>query len=73
KPLSIREAADRFKASKSAISRHLKSMKLYGKPDFSDNSRRQPRNLNKSEERAITAYIIWLERVGFPCNQLLIE
>ncbi|KAF5697454.1 hypothetical protein FMUND_15407 [Fusarium mundagurra] len=73
KPLSIREAADRFKASKSAVGRHLKSMKLYGKPDFSDNSRGRPRNLDESEERAVTAYIVWLERAGFPCNQLLIE
>ncbi|KAM0079814.1 hypothetical protein ACKRZS_002431, partial [Fusarium odoratissimum] len=34
KPLTVREAADRFSASKSAVGRHLKSMKLYGKPDF---------------------------------------
>ncbi|KAH7462889.1 hypothetical protein FOMA001_g18318 [Fusarium oxysporum f. sp. matthiolae] len=73
KPLTVREAADRFKASKSAVGRHLKSMKLHGKPDFSDNSRGRPRNLDESEERAMTAYIVWLERAGFPCNQLLIE
>ncbi|KAK2668023.1 hypothetical protein RAB80_015402 [Fusarium oxysporum f. sp. vasinfectum] len=73
KPLTVREAADRFSASKSAVSRHLKSMKLYGKPDFSDNSRGRPRNLDEAEERAVIAYIVWLERAGFPCNQLLIE
>ncbi|KAI8401822.1 hypothetical protein FOFC_18691 [Fusarium oxysporum] len=73
KPLTVREAAVRFKASKSAVGRHLKSMKLYGKPDLSDNSRGRPRNLDESEERAVTAYIVWLERAGFPCNQLLIE
>ncbi|WKT54098.1 HTH CenpB-type DNA-binding domain [Fusarium oxysporum f. sp. vasinfectum] len=73
KPLTVREAADRFSASKSAVGRHLKSMKLYGKPDFSDNSRGRPRNLDEAEERAVIAYIVWLERAGFPCNQLLIE
>ncbi|PNP86655.1 hypothetical protein FNYG_00006 [Fusarium nygamai] len=46
-------------------------MKLYGKPDFSDNGRERPRNLDESEERAV--YILWLERARFPCNQLLIE
>ncbi|KAG7403079.1 hypothetical protein Forpi1262_v018841 [Fusarium oxysporum f. sp. raphani] len=73
KPLTVREAADRFSASKSAVGRHLKSMKLYGKPDFSDNSRGRPRNLDEAEERAVIVYIVWLERAGFPCNQLLIE
>ncbi|KAG8664959.1 uncharacterized protein FPOAC1_012936 [Fusarium poae] len=73
KPLTVREAADRFSASKSTVGRHLKSMKLYGKPDFSDNSRGRPRNLGEAEERAVIAYIVWLERAGFPCNQLLIE
>ncbi|EXA29338.1 hypothetical protein FOVG_19162 [Fusarium oxysporum f. sp. pisi HDV247] len=55
KPLTVREAADRFSASKSAVGRHLKSMKLYGKPDFSDNSRGRPRNLDEAEERAVIA------------------
>ncbi|RKK65371.1 hypothetical protein BFJ69_g16343 [Fusarium oxysporum] len=73
KPLTIREAAKRYTASKSAIGRHLKSMKLFGKPAFSDNSVGRPRNLDEAEERAVTAYIMWLERAGFPCNQLLIE
>ncbi|KAG7404257.1 hypothetical protein Forpe1208_v015700 [Fusarium oxysporum f. sp. rapae] len=73
KPLTIREAAKRYTASKSAIGRHLKSMKLFGKPAFSDNSVGRPRNLDEAEERAVTAYIIWLERAGFPCNQLLIK
>ncbi|KAI7772017.1 hypothetical protein LZL87_011710 [Fusarium oxysporum] len=73
KPLTIREAAKRYKASKSAIGRHLKSMKLFGKPAFSDNSVGRPRNLDEAEERAVIAYIMWLERAGFPCNQLLIE
>ncbi|KAG7404140.1 hypothetical protein Forpe1208_v015563 [Fusarium oxysporum f. sp. rapae] len=73
KPLTIREAAKRYKASKSAIGRHLKSMKLFGKPAFSDNSVGRPRNLDEAEERAVIAYFMWLERAGFPCNQLLIE
>ncbi|KAG7403661.1 hypothetical protein Forpe1208_v016315 [Fusarium oxysporum f. sp. rapae] len=73
KPLTIREAAKRYTASKSAIGRHLKSMKLFGKSAFSDNSVGRPRNLDEAEERAVTAYIMWLERAGFPCNQLLIE
>jgi hypothetical protein len=73
KPLTIREAAKRYKASKSAIGRHLTSMKLFGKPAFSDNSVGRPRNLDEAEERAVIEYIMWLERAGFPCNQLLIE
>ncbi|RYC78418.1 hypothetical protein BFJ63_vAg18707, partial [Fusarium oxysporum f. sp. narcissi] len=73
KPLTVRNAAERFKTSKSAVGRHLKSMKLYGKPDFSDNSRGRPRNLDEAEEKAVIAYIMWLERSGFPCNQQLIE
>ncbi|RKK08211.1 hypothetical protein BFJ65_g16871 [Fusarium oxysporum f. sp. cepae] len=73
KPLTVRDAAERFKTSKSAVGRHLKSMKLYGKPDFSDNSRGRPRNLDEAEEKAVIAYIMWLERSGFPCNQQLIE
>ncbi|RKK61040.1 hypothetical protein BFJ69_g17166 [Fusarium oxysporum] len=73
KPLTIRAAAERYDASKSAIGRHLKSMKLFRKPAFSDNSVGRPRNLDEAEERAMIAYIVWLERAGFPCNQLLIE
>ncbi|KAG7414095.1 hypothetical protein Forpe1208_v008319 [Fusarium oxysporum f. sp. rapae] len=58
KPLTIREAAKRYTASNSAIGRHLKSMKLFGKPAFSDNSVSRPRNLDEAEERAVTAYIM---------------
>ncbi|KAF5671128.1 hypothetical protein FDENT_11012 [Fusarium denticulatum] len=73
KPLTICAAAERYGASKTSIGRHLQSMKLLGKPAFSDNSVGRPRNLDEAEERAVVAYIVWLERAGFPCNQQLIE
>ncbi|KAG5765835.1 hypothetical protein H9Q72_006087, partial [Fusarium xylarioides] len=73
KPLTIRAAAERYGASKTSIGCHLQSMKLLGKPAFSDNSVGRPRNLDEAEERAVVAYIVWLERAGFPCNQQLIE
>lgn len=73
KPLTIRAAAERYGASKTSIGYHLQLMKLFGRPAFSDNSVGRPRNLDEAEERAVIAYIVWLERAGFPYNQQLIE
>lgn len=73
KPLTTRKAAEKYQTSKSAVARHVKEMKLSGKPAFSKQGRGRPRNLDESEERAVIAYIIWLERAGFPASREAIE
>jgi hypothetical protein len=71
--ISLREAAARFRCGKTAVGTHLKSMKLFGIPAFSTKAGGRPRNLDESEDRALVAYVMWLERCGFPANQVVIE
>lgn len=73
KPLSVRAAAAKYKTSKTAVARHLKSMKLLGKADYSDKGRGRPKNLDGSEARAVIAYINWLERAGIPASHEFVE
>ncbi|KAG8665227.1 uncharacterized protein FPOAC1_013206 [Fusarium poae] len=71
--ISLREAAARFRCGKTAVGTHLKSMKLFGRPAFSTKAGGHPRNLDESEDRALVAYVMWLERCDFSANQVVIE
>ncbi|KAG5998053.1 hypothetical protein E4U52_001888 [Claviceps spartinae] len=73
RPLTIRKAAATYKTSTTAIFRHLKSMKLCGKPAQSIRSAGRPKNLYDSEEVAVMAYVMWARRRGHPVTCQLIE
>lgn len=73
KPLSLRAAATAFGTSKSDVQRHLKALDRSGRPAFSDRPVGRPRNLDDSEDRALVAYIMWLERCGFPATRTQVE
>lgn len=72
-PISLREAAARFSCSKTAVSTHLKAMKLFRRPAYNVRGRGRLRNLDESEDHALVMYVMWLERCGFPANQVVIE
>ncbi|KAL6406012.1 hypothetical protein AUP68_10570 [Ilyonectria robusta] len=73
KPLSLRAAATAFGTSKSDVQRHLVALEKSGRPAFSDRGVGRPRNLDNSEDRALVAYIMWLERCGFPATRIQVE
>ncbi|RKL03280.1 hypothetical protein BFJ70_g17294 [Fusarium oxysporum] len=71
--LSLRAAATAFGTSKSDVQRHLKALEASGSPAFSDRPVGRPRNLDDSEDRALVAYVMWLERCGFPASRIQVE
>ncbi|UPK95062.1 hypothetical protein LCI18_005997 [Fusarium solani-melongenae] len=69
-PLSIRAAASKHKgANRGAIERLIKKLE---DPD-SVRPRGRPRSLTDEEDEAIVAFVIWMERSGFPASKPEIE
>lgn len=69
----LRAAATAFGTSKSDVQRHLKALEKLGRLAFSDRPVGRPRNLDDSEDRALAAYVVWLERCGFPATRIQVE
>ncbi|KAF5266817.1 hypothetical protein FOXYS1_2335, partial [Fusarium oxysporum] len=70
KPLSIRAATTKYKASsRSAVDRLAKQLE---NPD-SVRPAGRPRSLTDEEEEAIVAFVIWMEKSGFPASKPEIE
>ncbi|KAB5578683.1 hypothetical protein GE09DRAFT_1090669 [Coniochaeta sp. 2T2.1] len=60
KKMSIRDAATKWGASKTAIARHLKALTETNKPFASDKPPGRPRALTASEEEALAAFCVYL-------------
>ncbi|KJZ70330.1 hypothetical protein HIM_10298 [Hirsutella minnesotensis 3608] len=69
KPLSIRTAAARFKVSKSQLQRAIQEILTGIVPEAPG----RPRRLDEAEDDALVAYVVWLQRGGFPATKLQLE
>jgi DDE superfamily endonuclease len=66
KPLSVRAAAVRFNASPSAVQRAISSLQS---PDPIPRWPGRPRALTNEEDEALVAFVLWLQRGGFPATK----
>lgn len=71
KTLSCRQASRIYDVSTSEVFRQLKNLES----GSSDTPRPQgrPRALTHTEDDAIAAYVMWMERAGFPASKLQVE
>jgi hypothetical protein len=69
----LRAAATAFGTSKSDVQHHLKALEKSGSHSFIDRPVGRPRNLDDSEDRALAAYVVWLERCGFLATRIQVE
>jgi hypothetical protein len=70
KALSMRSAAAQFNASPSAVQRAISSLMS---PDPLPRWPGRPRALTDEEDEALVAYMMWLQRGGFPATKTQLE
>lgn len=77
KPLSLREAEDRYAgSSRASIARIVKRLEAANSVDYNDvvePKMGRPRILTNEEEEAIITYIMWMDRSGLPASKWEIE
>ncbi|KAL6407520.1 hypothetical protein AUP68_08539 [Ilyonectria robusta] len=71
KPLSLRAAARLYNVSTSEVFRQLKRLED-GSHD-TNRPRGRPRALSEAEDDALVAYVMWMERAGFPASKKQVE
>ncbi|KJZ70611.1 hypothetical protein HIM_09999 [Hirsutella minnesotensis 3608] len=69
KRVTVREAAARFGVSKSQVDRAIRELLtgIVPRPPG------RPRHLDEAEDDALVAYVVWLQRGGFPATRLQLE
>lgn len=70
---SIRDAARRFGAAKSAIARHIKALRTSNLPALSHRGVGRPRCLTDAEDAALEAYALWLIQSGSLASRDVIQ
>jgi hypothetical protein len=77
RPLSLRQAEDRFRGSKRAsiarIVKKLEAANTLRVEDLPDQQGGRPRLLTEEEEEAIVAFVIWMQRSGLPASKYEVE
>ncbi|RKK60603.1 hypothetical protein BFJ69_g17208 [Fusarium oxysporum] len=77
RPLSLRQAEDRFRGSKRAsiarIVKKLEAANTLSIEDLPDQRGGRPRLLTEEEEEAIVAFVIWMQRSGLPASKYEVE
>ncbi|KJZ67929.1 hypothetical protein HIM_12682 [Hirsutella minnesotensis 3608] len=69
KRVTVREAAARFGVSKSQVDRAIRELLtgIVPRPPG------RPRHLDEAEDDSLVAYVVWLQRGGFPATKLQLE
>ncbi|KAJ4076066.1 hypothetical protein NW760_015396 [Fusarium oxysporum] len=77
RPLTLRQAEDRFRGSKRAtiarIVKKLEAANTLRVEDLPDQQGGRPRLLTEEEEEAIVAFVIWMQRSGLPASKYEVE
>ncbi|KAF5564810.1 hypothetical protein FPHYL_4537 [Fusarium phyllophilum] len=77
RPLSFRQAEERFPGSKRAsiarIVKKLEAANSLSVEDLPDDRGGRPRLLTEAEEEAIVAFVMWMQRSGLPASKYEVE
>ncbi|KAG5755687.1 hypothetical protein H9Q69_001353 [Fusarium xylarioides] len=77
RPLSLRQAEERFLGSKRAsiarIVKKLEAANSLSAEDLPDDRGGRPRLLTEAEEEAIVAFVMWMQRSGLPASKYEVE